>query len=193
MKITVTYASGKIIEHDISDHFTVSEPFKKDIKGGIPIASEYRLRADLINERGLTLEVFWHDAKIDDSTRKTPHDTETDENGEQVLIAHAEMRTGRLLKLIDKAELDDIVEILLDGKLLFWRQEGQLINAIKFSLMELFCFSNAATASINKRAIELDNYLANAYPSLPQKERAEMIGYPLEVLEKIKNNEIANI
>ena len=193
MKITVSYASGKITEHDISDHFTASEPFKKDIKGGIPIASEYRLRVDLINERGLTLEVFWHDAKTDDSTHKTPHDTETDENGEHVLITHAEMRIGRLIKLIDKAELDDVTEILLDGKLLFWRQECQLINAVKFSLMELFYFSNAATASINRRAVELDNYLANAYPSLPQKERAEMIGYPLEVLEKIKNNEIANI
>jgi len=192
MKITVYYSSGKIIEHGISDHFTSSEPFKKDVIGGIPISSEYRLRVDLIEERGLTLEVFWHDAKTDDTTCITPHDSEIDKTNEPIKIAHAEMRVGRLIKIIDLEEIDDVVQILLDGKLLFFRQGGQIINAVKFALMELFCFSNATTTSINKRAVEMNKYLQNAYPSLSAKERANMMGYTLEALKKVQDFEIAN-
>lgn len=182
MNITVYYQSGRIDSFS-TENFCAQEPFKSE---GTNITTEFQLRLDLLYEEGLLLEVFWYDANISNSSVSSKND----EVG--IKIPHASRMRGRRVRLVSHRELADIAKIVCDGELLVWRQGSELINGIKFFGQELLCFSDATTTSINRRALNIFEYLKNANPGLPGENIAKMMGYSKDAIDTIKADETAN-
>jgi len=182
MKITVYYQSGKIDEFD-TQNFCAPEPFKAE---GMNITTEFQLRLDLLQTEGLLLEIFWYDAHISSDSVSTSND----EVGAK--IPHALRTRGRRVRLVSLRELSDIAKIACNGELLVWRQGSELINGIKFFGQEILCFSNAATTSINGKAVAIFEYLQKSHPGLPDENIAEMMGYSKAAIDEIMADETAN-
>ena len=64
-----------------------------------------------------------------------------------------------------------------DGEKLLWREGEDLINGERFFAQEQLCYSDETTKSINRRAVAVYDYLANAHPTWDEEEVAESMGY----------------
>ena len=180
MKISVYYDNGMINMFD-TQPYVAGEPFRGDGKN---ILSEFRLVLDekSLENEGVVLEVCFYDA--------APSTNEP--TGDQQLYP-ASRRRGRSIRLVSKSELAHVVKISCDNELLMWRQGGELINGVKFSIAEVLYYSDAATSSINARALTLHDYLRKAHPELSDEQAAKMIGYTKASLDYISVEESANM
>lgn len=188
MLYTIIKKSGRIIDFD-TEKFCANEPFKSEAKGSIHVNSEFNLCLDLLDTYGLVLELFWYDARVSDPKEadKT-YDPEVEEE-----VFHAQRRIGRYICLVDKEEVDDVVQIFRDNKLVAWRVGDCLVDGVKFAAQELLCFSDTTTTSINAKAVKLFEYLKNANPELSDEVVAKIIGYSKGALDQIRDYELANI
>ena len=180
MLIKVFYQSGRLDVFDTAS-FCTAEPFRSQ---GDNLMSEFQLMTDAqsLENEGLLLEVYWYDPRVrEDTPRSGPHN-----------LPHAARQSGRRIRLASRSELNDIALITVDGDLVLWRQGGHLINGVKFQSQEVLCYSSAATASINKRALALYDYIRKAYPDLDGEEAAALLGYTKQAIEDVSAAEIAN-
>ena len=180
MLIKVFYRSGRLDAFDTVS-FCTSKPFKRR---GDNLLTEFQLLTDsetLLSE-GLILEVYWYDPCITDSTRRSG----------QYNLPHAARQAGNRIRLASRSEIEDIVLITVDGELMLWRQGEYLINGVKFKNQEILCYSNEVTASINRRALALYDYVRNANPKLNEEQAASLLGYTKEAIDDISFAESAN-
>ena len=180
MLVKVFYRSGRLDAFDTVS-FCTAEPYRKH---GENLLTEFQLLTDsetLLSE-GLILEVFWYDPRIVEDTRRSgPYN-----------MPHATRQAGNRIRLASQSEIGDIVLVTVDGELMLWRQGEHLINGVLFRNQEILCYSNAVTASINRRALALYDYVRNADPDLSEKEAAALLGYTKEAIDDISFAESAN-
>ena len=93
--------------------------------------------------------------------------------------------------LVSPGELSDIVWLKKDGEKVLWREGDDLINGERFFAMEQLCYSDAVTKSVNRRAIAVFDYLANAHPDWSAEEVARSMGYTEAAVERIQDAEMA--
>lgn len=181
MKVCIYYENGLIDLFD-TQNWCAGEPFRAQ---GIALAAEFKLLLDAgtLARDGIILETFWYDAAQRDDL---PGYGESN-------LQPAARKQGRMIRLASKEELEHVVKVTCDGELLLWRQGGELINGVKFSIAELLCYSDASTKSINRRASALYEYTRKAHPELNDEEAAELIGYTKLSLDYISQEEFANI
>lgn len=186
MRVAVYYQSGKIDEFN-TETFCSNEPFKHEAARGCNITTEFQLRLDLLSTEGLRLDVFWYNTVIDGATTKTSLP------GEDRAIYHAGREPGRIVRLVSPKELYDIAKIVVDGEMVVWRQGTELINGIKFSAMELLCFTDRSSTSINSKVCGIFDYLKNANPELPDEAITQLFGYSYRAYLQILHDEGANL
>lgn len=180
MQIKVFYRSGRLDAFDTVS-FCASEPFRQR---GDNLLTEFQLLTDnetLLSE-GLILEVYWYDPRITGSTRRSG----------QFSLPHAARQAGNRIRLASRSEIEDAILITVDGEPILWRQGEHLINGVKFRNQEILCYSNEVTASINRRALALYDYVRNANPSLSEEEAAALLGYTKEAIDDVSFAESAN-
>lgn len=181
MQIKVFYRSGRLDAFDTMA-FCTAEPYRRQ---GDNLLTEFQLLTDsetLANE-GLMLEVYWYDPRVREDTTCSG----------RYQLPHASRQAGNRIRLASKSELQDVAQITVDGELLIWRQGDHLINGVKFMNQEVLCYSSAVTASINRRALTLYDYLRNAHPSLSDEAVAALLGYPKGAIDDISCAEAANM
>lgn len=181
MLIKVSYRSGKMDVFDTTS-FCATEPFKSK---GDNLLTEFLLLFDghTLETEGIMLEVYWYNPKLrEDTVRSGPNN-----------LPHAARMAGHRIRVASKNELEDVVAVSMDGDMLLWRQGDDLINGLKFHNQELLCYADAVTASINRRALALFDYLRRAHPELSEDEIADRIGYTRRAIEAISFEESANI
>lgn len=183
MRVVVYFQSGKVSEFN-TETFCAAEPFSSE--GGPNVATEFSLRLDRIADDGLVLQVFWYSAAIDGDTAYTP---EPEVGGREV--AHAMREPGRNVRLLSRAEIEEIAKVEVDGQMVLWRQGEDLVNATRFRNAELLCYSDAVQVSLNARLVGVWEYLQRAYPASSDEELADRIGYPLRAVRRAQAEERA--
>ena len=184
MRITVYYENGLTEDFDTMN-FTMGEPFK--LEGSKNILTDFQLRFDYLTTKGLLLDIFYYDAMRDANTQFE----DVEELGVKVPVASR--RLGWRIQLVSKDELDSAVLILRDNEMFAWKQGDEWINAVKFRLQEILCFSSASTDSTNRKATVLFEYLRKANPTLTDEEVAALMGFSLEAYRAIQEWETENI
>lgn len=183
MRITVYYENGLTEDFDTLN-FTNGEPFRSD--GSKNVLTDFQLRFDFLDTKGLVLDVYYYEAPNANSRQEA-----VEELG--VRIPVAARRLGWRAHLVAKEELDRAVLIMRDGETFAWKQGDDWINAVKFRLQEILCFSSASTDSTNRKATVLFDYLRKAHPDYTDEEVAQLMGYSLEAYRRIQEWETQNI
>lgn len=184
MRITVYYENGLTEDFDTIS-FTMSEPFKSE--GSKNILTDFQLRFDYLMTKGLLLDVYYYDAVRNADT----HFEAVEEFGLEIPVASR--RLGWRIQLVSKDELDSAVLILRDNEMFAWKQGDEWINAVKFRLQEILCFSSASTDSTNRKATVLFEYLRRAHPTMTDEEVAALMGFSLEAYRAIQEWETENM
>lgn len=77
------------------------------------------------------------------------------------------------------------------GERVLWREGDDLINGERFFAMEQLCYSDAATVSINKRALAVFDYLKHVHPDDSDEIVAASMGYTPAAIQRIQDAELA--
>ena len=167
MKVEVLYRSHRYEEFDTS--LTCPEPHRKE---GVSILTDWNLYLGDLKGQGVILVQHWYDGtppqqgenrgsfRFDDGT----------------MVTAAVRRPGSAMLLVAPDELDGIVWLKKDGEKILWREGDDLINGERFFAMEQLCYSDAATVSINKRALAVFDYLKHVHPGRQRRDRCRQHG-----------------
>ncbi|MCR0235726.1 hypothetical protein MKC95_23475, partial [[Clostridium] innocuum] len=109
---------------------------------------------------------------------------------EGVEVPASVRKVGCAMLLVSPDELDEIVWLKKDGEKLLWREGEDLINGERFFAQEQLCYSDETTKSINRRAVAVYDYLANAHPTWDEEEVAESMGYTASAIRRIRDAEL---
>lgn len=177
MKVEVLFKSHRYEEFDTSPQ-TSSEPYRGK---GTAVLMDWNLYLGDLEGRGVVLAQHWYDGSA--SGGSTPLDG-TD-------VPAAVRKVGCAMLLVSPDELSDIVWLKKDGEKVLWREGDDLINGERFFAMEQLCYSDAVTKSVNRRAVAVFDYLANAHPDWADEDVASAMGYTVAAIDRIRNAEIA--
>ena len=164
MKVEVLFKSHRYEEFDSSTQ-TCSEPYRGK---GLNVLTDWNLYLGSLEENGIILVQHWYDG--------TPASSQGKVTLEGVEVPASVRKVGCAMLLISPDELDEIVWLKKDGEKLLWREGEDLINGERFFAQEQLCYSDETTKSINRRAVAVYDYLANAHPTWDEEEVAESMG-----------------
>lgn len=193
MIISVEYKNGRIKEFDPST-FTTSQALPQQSVGSRSIMTEFDLRVDDVEKRGLCLDMWWYD--ITDVAGKVPLDDVVTCDGEDVVLDIAGRRVGGSVTLVTAEGMALVSRVVVyragGSSTVLWRQGSQswLINGAKFDAARVLAYTDGNTVSSNLQALKLYNYMRAVNPSMDDDAIAESFGYPLEAIEEIIMNEI---
>ena len=139
---------------------TCSEPYRGK---GLNVLTDWNLYLGSLEENGIILVQHWYDGNPASSQGKVT---------------------------LEGVELDEIVWLKKDGEKLLWREGEDLINGERFFAQEQLCYSDETTKSINRRAVAVYDYLANAHPTWDEEEVAESMGYTASAIRRIRDAEL---
>ena len=185
MQISITYDDRAARDFD-TGIFASSEPFKAQ---GINGMTEIVPRFDLLFKKEdpvFIIDFYWYNFRVESNS----YSSINDENG--VKMFHAQRQAGVRVEIADTSEVEHIVTIEKDGKLVAWRQAGDLVDGIKFANQEVLCFSSQTTDSINEKAGSIYEYISNAHPGMSQEDIASMMGYSVDGINLILSDEFKN-
>lgn len=181
MKVEVLYKSHRFEEFDTS--LTCPEPYRGQ---GTNILTDWNLYLDDVRNRGVVLAQHWYDGT-------PPGDGEN--RGSFSLdaapVLAAVRKPGYAMLLVAPEDLEDLVWLKKDGEKILWREGDDLINGERFFAMEQLCYSDAATVSINRRAVAVFDYLRNVLPDDSDEAVAESMGYSAAAIDRIRDAELA--
>lgn len=180
MKVEVLFKSHCYEEFDTSPQ-TASEPFRGK---GTAVLMDWNLYLGDLEGKGVVLAQHWYDGSGSNGGTTLLDGTK---------VPVAVRKIGCAMLLVSPDELSDIVWLKKDGEKVLWREGDDLINGERFFAMEQLCYSDAVTKSVNRRAIAVFDYLANAHPDWSAEEVARTMGYTEAAIERIRNAEIAQL
>lgn len=170
MKIEVLYKNHQYEEFD-SSTFVSQDIFPKG-----NILTNWILHLDQIETQGIILTAHWYD---------TNGCSDTAPIGETP-IPITRRNIGYAMLLVSADELAQLVWLKKDGEKILWREGDDLINGERF-------FAMIGVISINKRALSIFDYLKNAHPDKDDENIATSMGYTLPALERIRDQELAQL
>lgn len=150
MKVEVLFKSHRYEEFDSSTQ-TCPEPYRGK---GLNVLTDWNLYLGSLEENGIILVQHWYDGNPASSQGKVTL--------EGVEVPASVRKVGCAMLLVSPDELDEIVWLKKDGEKLLWREGEDLINGERFFAQEQLCYSDETTKSINRRAVAVYDYLANA-------------------------------
>lgn len=180
MRIEVLYASHRYEAFDSAPQ-TCSEPYRGK---GTAILMDWNLYIDLDPDgKGVVLAQHWYDANPSNASGRVRL------GGVDVPVSTRKL--GCAMLLVSPEELSEVVWLKKDGEKILWREGDDLINGERFFAMEQLCYSDAVTKSVNKRAVAVFDYLANAHPDWNNEQVAGTMGYTAEAIERIRDAELS--
>lgn len=182
MRVEVLYKSHRYEEFDTS--LTCPEPHRKV---GVSILTDWNLYLGDLKRQGVILVQHWYDCS-------PPHQGENRgifRFDDGTAVTAAVRRPGTAMLLVAPDELNDIVWLKKDGEKILWREGDDLINGERFFAMEQLCYSDAATVSINKRALAVFDYLRHVHPDSSDEAVASSMGYTVSAIQRIQDAELA--
>lgn len=179
MRIEVLFRSHRFEEFDTSA-LTCPEPYRAV---GANVLTDWNLCLGDLEHDGIVLVQHWYDG--------TPGGLPSSVTIDGVEVPAAQRKVGCAILLVDSSELGEVIWLKKDGEKLLWRQGDDLINGERFFAMEQLCYSDAATQSVNRRAVAVFDYLRNASPELSDDDIAESMGFTTAALNRIRDAELA--
>lgn len=178
MKVEVLFKRHRYEEFDTSPQ-TASEPFRGK---GVAVLMDWNLYLGDLEGKGVVLAQHWYDG-----SGSAGGSTKLD--GTDVPVAVR--KVGCAMLLVSPNELSDVVWLKKDGEKVLWREGDDLINGERFFAMEQLCYSDAVTKSVNRRAVAVFDYLANAHPDWSAEKVARTMGYTVAAVERIRDAEMS--
>jgi hypothetical protein len=162
-------------------------PFVGHVPPGM-VPTTARLKLSLLESDGLIAEVYFNVENSDEAKMAI---------GEDAAAAHEWDHTGLWpylrVRLVSKDELYQISRIEVDGDIVIWRQGDCLINGELFYAATLKYFSDANTASTNRKIVQLFSYLKSASPDTDDAAITRMLGIPYLAFKQILDQEGRNL
>ena len=170
MNIQVLYDSGRVDEFDV-DRLTLPQPFDAN-----NMLTNFEVRFDNLDTESLWLQAHFYDIRAE---------YRQDAQADTTPVARR-MRGWRFL-LVDRTEISHVSKIVVNKEMVAWRVGEDLINGIKFRAQELACFNNDTASSINSKAVDMHDYLANTDPILAanEDELCQIFGYTRRAYEQV--------
>lgn len=163
MQIVITYADGKRSVFDTGS----LKPFGADA-----MLIECELSLDDVSEEGLWVSIHHYDA----------NPKETAQGETPAALRHR----GWKFLLASQDEVMDIIEVLMDGKLVFGRIGDELVKTTVLDARARLLLHNADALSLIAKIADADDFLARAEGALlPADENvttADFLGIPAETL-----------
>lgn len=151
MNIVVRYANGMVEEFD-TNALTSPDPFRGssgDFQANI--CTDVQVRLDLLEAEGLRIDVYWYDTLADRLTRRvrlgpdgTSAEVDGDGGGAGLVTGVLNRQLAGVLYVIDRAELEDIDEVEIDGKVALRKVAGGLVDQILFD-KQVACYMGRRT------------------------------------------------
>ena len=196
MIIAAEYKNGRIQEFDPST-FTTTQALPQQNRGSRSVMTEFDLRVDDIEEKGLRLDLWWYDIATPSGTVVLDDVRTTD--GDVVKQSIASRRRGGSIVLVPPEGMMLVSRISVyragSASTVAWRQgkDDWLIMGSKFDAARIQAYTDANTTSSNLQALQLFNYFTVCYPDAEPEEIGDMIGYPYGAIREIMLNEAANM
>lgn len=158
--------------------------------GARAMATMARVRLDLLEEEGLRIDFWWYSTVRDGSTASTRMGV--GDIGEGMAIPNLNLEPGRVLRIIDRDQLEDVVTISIDGKWRVRRYGDALVNETKFEEQCLYWLGKEASKlPFIQRVTTLHRMISHAHRGWDEGEVAESFGFPYSVWERIKADEMS--
>lgn len=152
------------------------------------MATMARVRFDLFEEEGFRIDFWRYSAVRDRSTASTRmHEGDL---GEGLEVPNLNLEPCRVLRLIDRDQLDGVVSITVDDKWRIRRYGDELINETMFEEQCLYWLGkDVLDLPLTHRVVSLHERIREAHWDWSDKEIAESYGYPESVWARLAEDE----
>lgn len=195
MIIVCEYKDGRVKEFDAS-LFSPRTSLPTG-RGASCVLVEYDLRLDQIEEIGLCLDIFCHNAGSENSEPRLLEGV-YDENGMLMTIETTARTIAVSVPLIAKKNLHLLSRVLVQRagstvQAVWHRGEGDwLIIGTKFDVQRAQVYTDAGATSTNAQAVQVFKYLKKANPNMTDEELCSLMGYPVEAYESVRSAEVGS-
>lgn len=157
--------------------------------GAQDMATMARVRFDLFEEEGLRID-FWRYSAIRDRSTALTRMLEGD-LGEGMDIPNLNLEPCRVLRLIDRDQLDDVVSITVDEKWRIRRYGDMLINETRLDTQCLYWLGkDSLDWPLINRVIHLHERIRQAHSEWKDGEIADSYGFPCSLWAKMAAEEM---
>lgn len=172
MRVEIVYGDGRIGVFDTAN-LVAGQPF-----GRACITAELVMRLDIADREGICLDIHHHDiaAEADDAD-----------------VPFADRCRGYRVCLAEPCELDGIESVIVDDRVVAWRQAGRFVDGVRFERAQRLWYSDSPNAGDNYKACSIYDYLEAARPDLRGDPEAicALFGYPVEAFVEARKAENA--
>ncbi len=159
--------------------------------GARAMAVMARVRFDLFEEEGLRIDFWWYSTILDRSTASTRMGE--GDIGEGMAVPDLNLEPSRVLRLIDRDELDDIISISIDGKWRIRRYGDALVNETRFEEQRSYWLGDEVSdLPIIQQVTLLSEKIRHAHRDWGDEEVSASIGIPHSAWERIEADEASS-
>ena len=159
--------------------------------GARAMAVMARVRFDLFEEEGLRIDFWWYSTILDRSTASTRMGE--GDIGEGMAVPDLNLEPSRVLRLIDRDELDDVISISIDGKWRIRRYGDALVNETRFEEQRSYWLGDEVSdLPIIQQVTLLSEKIRHAHRDWGDEEVSASIGIPHSAWERIEADEASS-
>ena len=153
--------------------------------GARAMAVMARVRFDLFEEEGLRIDFWWFSTILDRSTASTRMGE--GDIGEGMAVPNLNLEPSRVLRLVDRDQLDDVVSISIDGKWRIRRYGDALVNETRFEEQRSYWLGDEVSdLPIIQQVTLLSEKIRHAHRDWGDEEVSASIGFPHSAWERIE-------
>lgn len=159
--------------------------------GARAMAVMARVRFDLFEEEGLRIDFWWFSTILDHSTASTRMGE--GDIGEGMAVPNLNLEPSRVLRLVDRDQLDDVVSISIDGKWRIRRYGDVLVNETRFEEQRSYWLGDEVSdLPIIQQVTLLIEKIRHAHRDWGDEEVSASIGIPHSAWERIEADEASS-
>ena len=159
--------------------------------GARAMAVMARVRFDLFEEEGLRIDFWWYSTILDRSTASTRMGE--GDIGEGMAVPNLNLEPSRVLRLVDRDQLNDVVSISIDGKWRIRRYGDALVNETRFEEQRLYWLGDEVSdLPIIQQVTLLSEKIRHAHRDWGDEEVSASIGIPHSAWERIEADEASS-
>ena len=159
--------------------------------GARAMAVMARVRFDLFEDEGLRIDFWWYSTTLDRSTASTRMGE--GDIGEGMAVPNLNLEPSRVLRLIDRDQLDDVISISIDGKWRIRRYGDALVNETRFEEQRLYWLGDEVSdLPIIQQVTLLSEKIRHAHRDWGDEEVSASIGIPHSAWERIEADEASS-
>lgn len=157
--------------------------------GARAMAMMARVRFDLFEQEGLRVDFWWYSTIVDRATASTRMGV--GDIGEGLGVPNLNLEPSRVLRLIDRDQLEDVVSITVDSNWRIRRYGDVLINETKFEAQCGYWLGSEASNKPHVRRVKLlDERIRLAHADWDDEKISEACGYPCSAWKDIIADEV---